>query len=106
MGSKSGGVVYESLWFLQMSPRFSKLMFLLAIINDLQAKGPSRLKPQGSEMEPGRLPIPLISATHSGAFRPPRRSGATLGLKDFLPNDQAESSFKFFLTEPPFKLMR
>ena len=26
--------------------------------------------------------------------------------RDFLPNDQGESSFNFFLMEPPFKLMR
>ncbi len=58
-------------------------------------------------------PIRSIPATCSDPFRPavPEDSGhppggATLELKDFLPNDQGESSFNFFLIEPPFKLMR
>jgi hypothetical protein len=47
-----------------------------------------------------------VSNAYSDPFRPPPRSGATLELKDFLPNDQADPSFNFFLMESPFKLIQ
>jgi hypothetical protein len=63
--------------------------------------GPSAVTQNGTV-----LPIPVIPAGRSDSFRPPRRSGATLELRYLLPKNQVESSFNFFLMEPPFKLMR